>query len=178
MAQMRVGRRLSSVIRDTECSREVASLHDLSGYIETERDRLIGLAYLFLGNNHDAEDAVQSALARLTSKDLSHVTDLSSYVRQAVVNECASWKRSSIRRERTERRLAQPDTPGDLIGALDLARSLQRLSTKHRSVVVLRYYLDLDDNAAAEVLGCAPATVRSRLSRALRKLRSDLEGDE
>lgn len=179
VAQIEPGGRLSSVIRDTECAREVASLHDLSGHIESERDRLVGLAYLFLGGSHDAEDAVQSALTRLAAKDLSHVTDLPSYVRQAVVNECASWKRSGIRRERTERRLNQPDAPADLIDALDLGRSLQRLATKHRAVVVLRFYLDLDDQAAAEILGCAPATVRSRLSRALRKLRTDLsEGDE
>lgn len=151
----------------------------LSEYLESERDRLVGLAYLLLGNGHDAEDAVQAASARLSTSNLSHVNDLPSYARRAVVNECASWKRSLIRRERIEQQLGQPEASDDLIDALDLARALQRLTPKHRAVVALRYYLDLDDQAASEILGCAPATVRSRLSRALRKLRTDLgEGDE
>jgi RNA polymerase sigma factor (sigma-70 family) len=161
-------------------SHEVAPVHaDLSEYLESERDRLVGLAYLLLGNSHDAQDAVQAASVRLTASDLSHVKDLPSYARRAVVNECASWKRSLIRRERAEQQLSQPEEADDLIDALDLAQSLQRLSAKHRAVVALRFYLDLDDQAASEILGCAPATVRSRLSRALRKLRADLgEGDK
>lgn len=153
-------------------------MHDLSGHIESERDRLVGLAYLLTGSRSDAEDAVQAALERLTAKDLTHVQDLASYARRAVVNECTSWKRSLVRRERFERSLAPVQEHDDLIDALDLTRALSRLGTKHRAVMVLRYYLDLDDEAIAQILDCAPATVRSRASRALRKLRTDLNEGE
>lgn len=166
------------MIRDTDCSREVASLHDLGEYIESERHRLVGIAYLLTGSRGDAEDAVQAALERLTAKDLTHVQDLASYARRAVVNECTSWKRSLVRRERFERTLTPAQEHDDLIDALDLTRALHRLGTKHRAVMVLRYYLDLDDEAIAQILGCAPATVRSRASRALRKLRTDLNEGE
>jgi RNA polymerase sigma factor (sigma-70 family) len=163
------------VTQDVERVREVAGMDDqLSAYVESDRARLVGLAYLFLANSSDAEDAVHSALARLAGKDLGHVADLPSYVRRTVVNECSSWKRSQVRRRQAEERVEAFEAAPDLIGALDLAGALQRLSAQHRAAVVLRYYLDLDDSAIAEVLDCAPATVRSRLSRALRKLRSEL----
>lgn len=153
-------------------------MHDLSEFIETERPRLVGVAYLLTGSRSDAEDAVQAALERLTAKDLSDVRDLASYARRAVVNECTSWRRSLARRERFERSLTSVQEHDDLIDALDLTRALNRLGDKHRAVMVLRYYLDLDDEAIAQILDCAPATVRSRASRALRKLRSDLNEGE
>lgn len=147
---------------------------DLGSYVESDRERLVGLAYLLLGSPSDAEDAVQSALLRLSTSRLSHVVDLPSYVRRAVVNECASWKRSQIRRRRVEQQLEEPVGDAEPIAVIDLGRALQSLSSKHRSAVVLRYYLDLDDASIGQILGCAPATVRSRLSRALRKLRVEL----
>lgn len=179
MAQMLVGERLISVAQGVECLREVADLHsDLTAFIESDRERLIGLAYLLLANRSDAEDAVQTTLTHLSTKGFGHVNDLPSYVRRAVVNQCTSWKRSQIRREQVEGDLVPRADAGDLIDVLDLARALQRLSSKYRAVVVLRYYVDLDDAAIAAVLKCAPATVRSRLSRALTKLRSELAEDE
>lgn len=178
MAQTGGGGRLTVVTQDVDSAHEVATVpSDLSSFLSAERDRLVGLAYLFTGSGADAEDAVQAALVRLTNKDLGHVQDLPSYVRRAVVNEATSWKRSAIRRERLVVPPKPTDEVGDLIAAVDLARALGRLGTKHRAVVVLRYYLDLDDAAIAATLGCAPATVRSRLSRALRRLRADLEGE-
>ncbi|RIJ77307.1 hypothetical protein D1871_07905 [Nakamurella silvestris] len=54
---------------------------------------------------------------------------------------------------------------------LMLDRTLRMLPTQQRAAVVLRYYLDLDDETAAEHLGISPSGVRSNISRALVRLR-------
>jgi len=71
-----------------------------------------------------------------------------------------------------------PEVPGDdateAYDATDaLARSLRRLSPEHRACVVLRFYAHLTEQQMAGVLGIAPGTVKSRLSRALRALADD-----
>ena len=58
-----------------------------------------------------------------------------------------------------------------------LGRGFTRLSLEHRSVIVLRYLLDLSVEDTAEALGVAPGTVASRLSRALEALRAAIDAD-
>lgn len=54
---------------------------------------------------------------------------------------------------------------------------LQRLPTKQRAVLVLRYYEDLSEREIANVMGCRPGTVKSLASRALEALRKELADD-
>jgi RNA polymerase sigma factor (sigma-70 family) len=49
-------------------------------------------------------------------------------------------------------------------------RALETLSKPNRDVVVLRYFVQLTEAQTAAVLGIAPGTVKSRLSRALARL--------
>ena len=58
----------------------------------------------------------------------------------------------------------------------ELAEALSRLGPDHREVIVLRFLLDLSEAECAAALGCRPGTVKSRLSRALGRLRHELEG--
>ena len=51
---------------------------------------------------------------------------------------------------------------------------LATLPRDQRVALVLRYYEDLPDHEIAEVMGCAPATVRTRIHRALAKLREEM----
>ena len=63
--------------------------------------------------------------------------------------------------------------PIDVSDADAVRRSLDRLSPDQRTAVVLRYYAHLSEQQMAHVLGVAPGTVKSRLSRALRLLADD-----
>jgi RNA polymerase sigma factor (sigma-70 family) len=59
---------------------------------------------------------------------------------------------------------------------LDVRRFLASLPARQRAVVVLRYFDDRTEAEIAELLGCAPGTVKSHSSRALAALREQLEG--
>jgi RNA polymerase sigma factor (sigma-70 family) len=152
---------------------------DITDFLASERDALMGLAYVTLGNRDDAEDAVQETISRLLAKDTSDVRDLGRYARTVLVNECRSWRRRVIRRERYVRTLAQdPGAAGSaatyLLSTTEVMDALGSLSRRQRTAVALRYLLDLDDTDIAEHLDCAPATVRSLISRAMRTLRAEI----
>lgn len=63
--------------------------------------------------------------------------------------------------------------PPDLDDRDAVRRALAALPTDQRAVVVLRHHLDLSERQTADLLGIAPGTVKSRLSRGLRALASD-----
>jgi RNA polymerase sigma-70 factor (ECF subfamily) len=82
------------------------------------------------------------------------------------------------RRRRREVPLFSQDTPmnGETDDSIDgsLIAALRRLPTRQREVITLRVLLDLDTDTTAKVLGIAPGTVMSHLSRAASALRRDL----
>jgi RNA polymerase sigma factor (sigma-70 family) len=56
-----------------------------------------------------------------------------------------------------------------------IGAALRQLSQQDRDVVSCRYFLDLSETETAAVLGLRRGTVKSRLSRALDRMRDQLE---
>jgi len=139
---------------------------------------LLRSAYLLTGNLADAEDLVQAALAK-TFQAWNRIEDrkaLDGYVRRAIVNTHISW----WRRRRVDEYPTDeiPDQPvADSSGSSELHDTLQRaigrLPQRMRAAVVLRYFEDMSEAEVADVLGVSPGTVKSTVSRAVAKLRTD-----
>jgi RNA polymerase sigma factor (sigma-70 family) len=68
----------------------------------------------------------------------------------------------------------QASAEGSTEDRLVLLRALAQVPPRQRAVLVLRYWEDLSVEAAAEVLGCTPGTVKSQSARGLRTLRDQL----
>lgn len=158
---------------------------DFEKYVEARTAALLRLAYLLCGNGHTAEDIVQDALLRAHRRwDRVTLADSpDAYVRRIILNEHRSWRRRRASTELTIEPASMPpaavDDSQDALAAKDLTwRLLQELSEQQRAVLVLRYYEDLTDADIAELLGCAPGTVRSLAARAFARLRChpDLAG--
>ena len=137
---------------------------------------LIRVAYLLTGNQHAAEDLVQSALVKTLARwsSVRH-EDPEGYLRVVMYREQVSlWRRLARYRETP---LAQPvdtvvpDPAARTDLALTMREALLTLPVPQRTVLVLRYYEDLTESQVAEVLGCTVGTVRSRTSRAVSRLR-------
>ena len=139
---------------------------------------LLRLAFVLTGDRHLAQDLVQTALAGAYRhwRKVTAARDPEAYVRRMLVNAHLSWRR---RRWTTERPTELDDASGGLAadhGEAIAARQQMRalladLAPRARTVLVLRYYADLDDAAVAEAMGVSQSSVRATASRALARLR-------
>jgi RNA polymerase sigma-70 factor (sigma-E family) len=138
------------------------------------------MAYLLTGNRADAEDLLQAALAKtyLAWRRIEDFSSLDGYVRRAMVNTHISWwRRRRVEEYPTDEIPDQPveDHVGDSEMHDSLSRALRRLPERMRAAVVLRYYEDMSEAEIAGVLGVSLGTVKSTVSRAVAKLRTDAE---
>ncbi|MQA97757.1 MAG: SigE family RNA polymerase sigma factor [Streptosporangiales bacterium] len=153
---------------------------DFCEYVALRRAALLRTAILLTGNSADAEDLLQTALAKtyLAWSRINDPTAVDGYVRRALINTHISWWR---RRRIDEYPSAElPDTGVEdptIAGELRdlMARALRRLPTRQRAAIVLRYYVDMSEPEIADTLGISVGTVKSTVSRGVAKLRADAE---
>ena len=150
-------------------------------YVAARSPGLLRTAYLLTGSRADAEDLLQTTLAKtyLAWDRILERDAIDGYVRRVMVNTQTSWWR---RRRVTEyatddlpERAAGRDATEDHALHDALWTALSRLSKKQRAIVVLRYYEDLSEAQTAEILGCTVGTVKSHTSRAIRSLRATMK---
>jgi RNA polymerase sigma-70 factor (ECF subfamily) len=159
--------------------------------IAQHAERMIRVAAAIVGTM-DAEDAAQEAIVRAwrawpTLRDRGA---FSAWLLRITVNVGRDWLRG---RFGAHRRLneslddaeTEADFPATLFGddpgasdhaaALDLRHAISQLDTELRTVVALRYFAGLDATEIGAALAIPPTTVRTRLRRALRRLRDRLD---
>ena len=166
--------------------------------ITANNQRLFRAAWSILKDRSEAEDAVQSAYLKAFARigEFEGRSALSTWLTRIAINEALGRLRSSRRRQRhledqgvsvldhyreTLMRGSQPAAPDASLAREQLRLLLERavagLPDAFRSVFVLREIEGLNVEETAEALDLAPATVKTRLLRARRKLRDALEPD-
>jgi RNA polymerase sigma-70 factor, ECF subfamily len=133
-----------------------------------------------------AEDAVQEALVRAwqswpSLRDTEHIRG---WLLRIVVNLCLDWRKGHIGTVQKMQVALTPENDempalfalgdSDHTAALDLRMALETLDSGARQIITLRYYAGLDATEIGAVLCMSPATVRTRLRRALKKLQAEL----
>ncbi|WP_333774566.1 SigE family RNA polymerase sigma factor [Streptomyces sp. IBSBF 3136] len=155
-----------------------------SSYVRARQPVLLRTARSLTANPSDAEDLLQTALAK-TYVAWERIEDhraLDGYVRRALLNTRTSqWRKRRVD-EYVCDELPEPDPapgaddPAERQALHDaMWRAITKLPARQRAMVVLRYYEDLSEAQTAEVLGVSVGTVKSAVSRALGKLREDPE---
>lgn len=144
-------------------------------FVSARGPALMRLGYLLTGGDqHAAEDLVQSALSKAVPR-WSRIESPESYIRQAMYRQQISWwRRPAHRRETVHAELperAGPDVTGTVDLRLALREALGTLTPRQRTVLVLRYLEDMSEREVAEVLGVTVGTVRSTAHRSLALLR-------
>jgi RNA polymerase sigma-70 factor (sigma-E family) len=138
---------------------------------------LMRTAVLLAGNRQDGEDLLQAALERLIRQGRRITGDPEGYLRRTLYNLATDrWRRQETwRRKLPVFGASQPASAPDLTASVDLRdaliRALYQLSPQQRAAVVLRYWEQLSEAEAAQVLGCSPGTVKAAASRGLRRMR-------
>jgi RNA polymerase sigma-70 factor (ECF subfamily) len=149
------------------------------------------VAYVICGSAADADEAVQDAMVkgyRAIGRFRSGAP-FQAWLLRIVANEARNRRRAAGRRRVHELRLATDRTleeaapsPEAAVLASERRRrtldAVDHLPRRHRDVVACRYLLGMSEAETAAVLGLAPGTVKSRGSRALARLRTDLGGTD
>jgi RNA polymerase sigma factor (sigma-70 family) len=142
-------------------------------------------AYLITGGAAEADDAAQAGFVKayraLARFDRSR--PFRPWLLRIVANEAKNLRRSEGRRAALELRAAmereEVPTPEMEAAARErreaLLAAVNRLAEPDREVIAMRYFLELTEGEMATTLGVAPGTVKSRLARALGRLRAAIE---
>jgi RNA polymerase sigma factor (sigma-70 family) len=148
------------------------------------------VAYLVARDAADAEDAAQEAFVKAfyALDRFRKGAAFKPWLLRIVTNEALNRRRSAGRRAGLALRAAEEPVSGDAApspetAALELEKrrtllaALESLAEPDRLVVTYRYFLDLSEAEMAAALGVPRGTVKSRLSRALVKLRAAMPAE-
>jgi RNA polymerase sigma factor (sigma-70 family) len=150
------------------------------------------VAYLIVGDASEAEDATQEAFVKAFYglRGFRQGAPFRPWLLEIVANQARNQRRSLARRAAASLRAmvaegAISPRNGDASPEADVVArehhrevrlALGKLRHDDRLVIAWRYFLELSEAEMAAALGCPRGTVKSRLSRALERLRSMLEG--
>ena len=150
--------------------------------VQTHQQAVFRLAYLLLGDPDDAEDIAQETFLRAWNhlKSFDQTRPLKPWLLSITANLARNRRRSAGRYlAALTRAFRDEPVPASVedkntqyMEANDLWKAVQNLREPDQQVVYLRYFMDLSVGETANVLQVAEGTVKSRLSRALEKLRA------
>jgi RNA polymerase sigma-70 factor (ECF subfamily) len=158
--------------------------------VQTYQGIAFRVAYVIAGSAADAEEAAQDAFVK-AYRALGRFrpgAPFRPWLLRIVANEARNRRRSAVRRESLALRTAAEQASGDAAPSPEAAvlvaeqretllRALEGLRDDDREVISCRYLLDLSEEETATALGLRRGTVKSRTSRALARLRDQLETD-
>lgn len=140
--------------------------------------RLFVIAFSYLKNKHDAEDALQNVFLKLWKSKIEFNDDLGidKWLTKVIVNDCKNFFNLSFRQNKSIEEVYDVST-FDKYFNVDLYNAVMSLSKKERLCVILFYYDDLTISDISKVTGIKESTVKSLLKRSRNKLKLML-GDE
>lgn len=142
------------------------------------KDKLYGMAFLYLGSPSLAVDAVDEAvyLGLRACHKLREETFFDTWLTRILINAC----NTELRRHKREVSMAElPETAQESFDALPLRDAVGRLPRELKDVIILRYFTGLTLAETARTLDLPQGTVVTRQRKALRLLRLELtDGEE
>lgn len=155
--------------------------------VRIHQEAVFRLSYLLLGDPDDAEDIAQETFLRAWNhlERFDTTRPLRPWLLSIASNLASNRRRSAGRYLSALTRAfrnepALPDTEEKSLQRLranELWKAVQNLNATDQQIVYLRYFLDLSVAETSETLQIAEGTVKSRLSRALEKLRNIIRDD-
>lgn len=161
----------------------MGTAQELVLYIENNQERFYRLAYTYVKNREDALDIVHDAIVKaLQSYDtLRNPAYAQTWFYKILINESLSFLRKNRRlislEELSDAPLAHAEAPPEMIQDeyIDLYAALDKLPPDMKTIVVLRFFEDMPLGEIAEITSVNLNTVKSRLYRALKHLKLDME---
>lgn len=148
------------------------------------------LAKSIVKSDEEAMDIIHDSYICVFQKldNIKNAAGFKSYLRTTIVNRCKNYLKkkkplylSDMTEDGTELELEDTDgvIPGELVGNEDVIECVRRvvesLPEEQRMCVILRYYDEMSLQEIADTLEISLGTVKSRLSRANKKMRDEIE---
>jgi len=145
--------------------------------VEQMKPRLYRIAYLYVGSEAMALDAVYEAVYRglVSVPKLREHAFFETWITRIVINECKKILRRSKREQPLE---TSPEMAEEDFDSLPLKDAIGKLPQELREIVILRYYSGFTVADTAEHLCIPQGTVATRQRRALQLLRLELTDEE
>ncbi|MGE7852078.1 sigma-70 family RNA polymerase sigma factor [Bacillus paramycoides] len=155
-------------------------------YKYTSKDIYRTVVFLVGSQNQDVDDIVNEVYIKMwrsmTNYDMNR--SFRFWLHGIIVNQVQDWRRKSWRRFRIFEKKKMYEQDRSYImdeGILhketrnELVEVVQKLSYKHREVVIMRYFHEYSLDEIAVLLQTPVGTVKSRLHTALKRLRTEME---
>ena len=156
--------------------------------VHAHQQPIFRLAYLLLGDSDDAEDVAQETFLRAyhALAGFDSARPLRPWLMRITTNLCHNWRRSVGRYLNVLQNVFNSEPPAASAASAvqqaeqnleteTLWKAVRKLRPEDQQVIYLRYFLDCTEAEAAQVLGVAQGTVKSRSHRALERLRAVMQ---
>jgi len=157
--------------------------------ILANKDAYYRLALSYMGNEHDAMDALEEMIIILYEKihQLKKVDSFDSWSRTILVNHCRAMLKRRNKlilidewqdgNDRGSNATGIQDPYEQQDQSMDIRRSLERVNPDQKEAIELRYFHDLDYEAIARITNVSVGTVKSRVFNGLKKLKEWYGGE-
>jgi RNA polymerase sigma-70 factor (sigma-E family) len=150
----------------------------VSAFCRALHPRLVGSLALHCGDRDVAQELAQETLARVWERwaSVRAMDAPEAWAYRVAFNLAASrFRRAAAERRARSRFGPVVEHVPDAADALAVRAAVGSLPPRQRAAIVLRYFADLSVEQTAEVLGCAPGTIKSLTSQAIATLRDRFE---
>ncbi|MER1999364.1 MAG: sigma-70 family RNA polymerase sigma factor [Lysinibacillus sp.] len=158
---------------------------DLEEYIEQYGDYLYRIAFIYMKDQHAAEEVVQDVFMKLyETRQFEGKSSLKTYLTRMTINTCYDYLRKwkARKNQLLDYVLKREHAAEQVVLALqerdEIVESILKLPLKYREVILLYYYDDLTTAEVAALLKVPESTVGTRLQRARQKLKQILPAIE
>ncbi len=151
--------------------------NEFAAQIQTLRGSLYRTAFMYLGSEAAALDAVDEAVYKglLSFKKLREPEYFTTWMTRILINEC---KTELKRQKRTISLPELPETAVEEYDTLPIKDAVTRLPKELKEPIILRYFSGLSTKETASALQIPQGTAATRLRRALKLLRLDFSEEE
>ncbi len=150
--------------------------------LEPIKDRLYRTAFMYTGNEYDALDCVHDSIVKaIQSIDkLKKPQYFNTWITRITINTCKDHLRKTKNITTYDTAIIEDKliySNSNIEENVDLHRALDSLNENEKELIAMRYINDMKVKDIAETTHAPSGTVKSRISRTLKKLRLYMEGD-
>ena len=152
----------------------------LETYVTENINKIYRLAFSYVKNEHDAEDIVNESVRRALDgiEQLRNDEFLGTWFFRIVINTSNTYLKSKSKLIYLDEIVEDSLTSEDKYQDTDLYDAVMKLDSKYRIVIILKFYEDMTIERISEILDENISTVKTRLYKALKKLRLEIDKED